>query len=76
MQTPDAKTALRLFREFVLNNATQWKLGAFHGHPMWELVAETLGEQNSTPVSNTEWQFIWPTNRMPYERNPHESHPH
>lgn len=47
-----AVEALRDFREFVLSNATQWRVGAGHHNPMWQRVAEVLdkhGENHAVP---------------------------
>lgn len=57
----DPKEALLLFRTFVLNNATQWRLGANHHHPIWQIVAETLDDMNdSEPRSGEDWQLVMP----------------
>lgn len=53
---------LRIFRQFVCANATQWRMGAgIHHHPMWAMVAEEIQteEQNQGP----DWAFIQPENR-------------
>lgn len=55
-------SALDLFREFVLHNATQWKLGAGHHHPIWQLVAELLPPSAGRNMSGERWQFIQPDN--------------
>lgn len=51
----EAIEALRDFREFVISNATQWRLGASHHNPMWARVAEVLDKhgENHTVPSNT-----------------------
>lgn len=64
MSERDPKEVLRIFREFVDMNATQWAMGS-RMHPMWALVVETLGDQNDVKRSNAEHQFIWPTNTEP-----------
>lgn len=52
---------LRIFRQFVLLNATRWEMGAGHHHPMWALVAQNVeGEENTR---GPDWQFIQPTNK-------------
>lgn len=57
------RNTLNLFREFVIKNTTQWKMGAgVHHHPMWAMVAEALGEVPDIR-SGPEWMFIQPTNR-------------
>lgn len=56
----DTRTTLRLFREFVLMNATQWRLGAAHQHPMWARVAKALGDDNGTPMTDEEFQQVHP----------------
>jgi hypothetical protein len=58
----EAGDVLRLFRQFVDLNATQWTLGAGdHHHPMWELVAHHVeGDENK---SGPDWAFIQPRNR-------------
>lgn len=40
----EALAALHDLRQFVLQNATQWKMGAGHHNPMWLRVASTLGK--------------------------------
>ncbi|BEV44815.1 hypothetical protein [Afipia carboxidovorans] len=59
------REALHLFREFVLNNVTQWELGAGDAnHPMWALVAVALDDTNKIGVTKEEcWRFIQPLNR-------------
>ena len=75
MAAIDPTTALRLFREFVNQNTTQWRLGAgSHHHPMWALVAETLGDQNSKSLSPTENKFVWAENRKPLGKEPMQVH--
>jgi len=53
--------ALWLFREFVIKNATQWKLGSNHHHPIWMHVAEALGDVPEIR-RGPEYQFIQPLN--------------
>lgn len=54
---------LRLFREFVLMNCTQYQMGAgSHSHPMWEHVARLLG--HTPPVEGPDYRFVYPTNRL------------
>jgi hypothetical protein len=56
-----AITALRLFREFVIRNATQWRVGAGnHHHPMWAMLADILPSDDIR--SGPEWRFIQPAN--------------
>lgn len=56
----DPARALLLFREFVLVNAIQWKMGASNpNHPMWGLVSEALGDANEEKHTDEEWPFIW-----------------
>lgn len=55
---------LALFREFVLHNVTQWKMGAGTVHPIWEMLAvhldgEPLPEFNKGPY----WAFNLAENR-------------
>lgn len=55
----DPKEMLLLFRTFVLNNATQWKLGSSHHHPIWQMVAETLDDINDKePKSGEDWLLV------------------
>lgn len=62
----DVLLVLQLFREFAIKNATQWKLGSNHHHPVWALVAETLG--NTDDIRNGPlWKFIQPTNETSLE---------
>lgn len=57
----DPKEVLLLFRSFVLNNATQWKAGANHHHPIWALVAEALGDMNQDePRTGDDWLLVMP----------------
>jgi hypothetical protein len=57
----EAKRALLLFRTFALQNATQWKAGCNHHHPIWQLVAETLGDMNEHEVRDgKDWRLIQP----------------
>lgn len=58
MSDQGLKDTLRLFREFVLANATQWKAGASHHHPMWQRVAETLGDDNDSKMTSEEYRFV------------------
>lgn len=59
-EAENLRTALRLFREFVQNNATQWRIGASHHHPIWQMVAETLGDDNDLKPTEAEWQLVRP----------------
>lgn len=61
----EALEVLALFRAFVQRNVTRWELGAGdHHHPMWALIAETLGDLNRKEFNNGEgWKFIQPRNR-------------
>lgn len=61
------RRVLRLFRDFVVHGAAQWKPGTNHHHPMWPLVAETLGAKNDDPPTQREWSFIWPGNTQPLD---------
>lgn len=61
------RRVLRLFRDFVVHGATQWKPGTNHHHPIWPLVAETLGAKNDDPPTQREWSFIWPGNTQPLD---------
>lgn len=55
---------LDLFREFVIQNVTQWKTGAGdHHHPMWVLLANHLG-RSYPPKNGPDWRFIQPDNRL------------
>jgi hypothetical protein len=38
----EALETLHDFRKFVLDNSTQWKLGAGNTNPMWQTVATVL----------------------------------
>ncbi len=52
VELKEAVEVLRDFREFVISNATQWRLGAGHHNPMWGRVAEVLdrhGENHVVP---------------------------
>lgn len=53
---------LRIFRQFVCLNATQWAMGAGdHHHPMWAWLSEHIdGEENKM---GPDWAFIQPGNR-------------
>lgn len=55
-----AEYNLWLFREFVLRNATQWKLGASHHHPIWTQIADILGDNNNKQLTKEEYNFICP----------------
>ena len=56
---------LRLFRQFVTLNATQWKLGSGdHHHPIWASLAEAITTEEAT--FGPDWQFIQPENRTPH----------
>jgi len=61
----EALEVLVLFRAFVQRNVTRWELGAGdHHHPMWGLVAETLGDLNRDEINcGDRWRFIQPNNR-------------
>ena len=53
---------LRIFRQFVSLNATQWKMGAGdHHHPMWQWLSERIETEENT--SGPDWAFIQPENR-------------
>lgn len=52
------RDALRLFREFVSNNATQWRVGAGHNHPIWLKIVEALGPDNDKQVSGDEYPLV------------------
>lgn len=53
---------LRIFRQFVSLNATQWAMGAGdHHHPMWEWLSERIETEDNT--SGPDWAFIQPMNR-------------
>lgn len=54
----EPRTTLRLFREFVMRNATQWKLGANHHHPMWLRVVEALGDENDKQMTDEEYRSV------------------
>lgn len=60
------KEVLHLFREFTIKNATQWKLGSNHHHPIWAMMAEKL-EDVEDIKSGPAWQFIQPENREPLQ---------
>lgn len=64
-----AERLLRLFREFVSRNATQWKLGAGHHHPIWVAIAGVLGAvgSNDQAQSTAEYQFTSPENTTDLE---------
>lgn len=62
---------LVLFREFVIKNATVWKLGSSHHHPMWVTIASLIEKYNTDyPMQQVEkevnkgprYQFIVSTN--------------
>lgn len=56
---------LRLFRQFVSLNATQWVIGAGdHHHPMWEDLAQVIDGEEAT--FGPDYAFIQPTNRKPH----------
>lgn len=66
----DAEDMLWRFRHFVDRNATQWRLGAGHGHPIWPAIAEALGRcgLNDVPIRDgAEWRFSDATNRTSLE---------
>jgi hypothetical protein len=52
---------LRLFRAFVIQNATVWQAGSNHHHPIWELVANCI--DGPEPTNGPEYAFIQPLNR-------------
>lgn len=52
---------LRIFRAFVLRNATQWTLGSNHHHPMWAMVAEEITDED--PSFGPDYAFIQPENK-------------
>lgn len=58
------KELLNLFREFVLQNATQWKMGSNHHHPIWSMVAELIGDEEKDINSGPLWKFIQPENKF------------
>lgn len=60
-----ALEVLALFRAFVQRNVTRWELGAGdHHHPIWALIAETLGDLNRKEFNSGDgWKFIQPRNR-------------
>lgn len=62
VDTATTDDVLRIFRQFVCLNATQWAMGAGdHHHPMWEWLSERIEtEENKT---GPDWAFIQPTNR-------------
>lgn len=59
-QIADLKKTLFLFREFVSNNATVWRVGASHHHPMWARVVEALGEANDPKpgLTGEDWELV------------------
>lgn len=60
-QLAETRHALRLFREFVSYNAKKWGLGTNHHHPIWQLVAETLGDDNTNPIHADDFaKFVKP----------------
>ncbi len=59
MSEQELRDVLRLFREFTLKNATQWKLGANHHHPIWGKVAVALGDDNHKPLSPEEHESVY-----------------
>lgn len=55
---------LLIFREFVVQNVTQWVLGAGdHHHPIWEHVAVNV--EGIEPTNGPKWEYIQPLNRKP-----------
>lgn len=58
--------ALWLFREFTIRNATQWKMGCNHHHPMWWHIAEFLQDKPDVQAG-PEWRFIQPENKEALE---------
>lgn len=62
VDTATTEDVLRIFRQFVCLNATQWAMGAGdHHHPMWGWLSERIeDEENKT---GPDWAFIQPKNR-------------
>lgn len=55
---------LSLFREFVIKNASQWRMGAGdHHHPMWSLVSGHLEDESASYQGGPYYQFLQPENR-------------
>lgn len=53
---------LRIFRQFVSLNVTQWRMGAGdHHHPMWGWLSERIESEENT--QGPDWAFIQPENR-------------
>jgi hypothetical protein len=57
-QVADLKETLRLFREFYNFYVTQTKIGSSHHHPIWQRVAEALGDDNNKKTSDAEYAYI------------------
>jgi hypothetical protein len=66
--TRSTEHLLQLFRAFVNSNATQWKLGANHHHPIWQDIATELDmyDLNFEPKNGPDYAFIQLENRKPY----------
>lgn len=61
-----AEEVLRMFRQFVQRNVTQWQVGAGdHHHPIWGEIAEVLDDAdiNHDVNDGPEWLFNLPDNR-------------
>lgn len=59
---------LQLFRAFVTGNATVWKMGSNHHHPIWQDIAVELDAQdlNYDASEGPDWAFVQPENRKSY----------
>lgn len=56
---------LRLFRAFVMRNATQWvRDTGDHHHPMWSDLSCAITQEDAT--FGPDWAFIQPLNRKPH----------
>lgn len=64
VDTNSLNDLLRLFRQFVLANATQWKAGSNHHHPIWQDIAVAIDKEEAT--FGPDWAFIQPENRKPH----------
>jgi hypothetical protein len=58
----ETEDVLRIFRQFVIINATQWRQGAGDpAHPMWEWLVERIEKEAAT--QGPDWAFVQPSNR-------------